>query len=176
MVPEMITVDKGGHAKPSVLSRQKNKPSAKTTEDNFVREDRQAFKEAVTNRKASDKKVDFMRGKGASPPKKQGRKQGPLAQQNAQSQPQPQALPQIEGGSEEPVAEDEQAILDEQKREYDRLRRLGLKQLYRGQGNQDGLTRDKWAEKKIIEDAERIAAENAQKRRQEQKEKKLDSM
>lgn len=143
-----------------------NKPDAKSTEHKVTSEDRQALKEAVTNRRTSDQKDNFMQGRGAAPSKKPAPGQSSRAQQYTRPQPQPETQPQNESSPEAA----EQANADEQNHEYDALRRLGIKQYYRGSDNKEELSRDKWAEKKITEDAERIAAENAQKRREAKKE------
>ena len=135
-----------------------NKPSAKTTEDRVTAEDRHTLKEAVTNRRTSDQKDGFMLGRGAAPPRKPAPRQSSPVQQHTlpqETQPQPEE------------SSPEEADADEQKHEYEALRRLGIKQYYRGNDNKDELSRDKWAEKTISEDAERIAAENAQQRREE---------
>ncbi|KAF8469000.1 hypothetical protein BDZ91DRAFT_721548 [Kalaharituber pfeilii] len=117
------------------------------------------------SRRDPAQKADFMNG-GGVPIRKQAPKHAPKSAPKPHQPPQSQK-PEPEQGSEEA---DEQAILDQKKVEADRLRRLSLKQFYKqmaSQGDEIEVSRDKWAEEKITEESERIAAENAQKKREE---------
>lgn len=159
-----------------------NRPYAKNVAEMSISDGDVFLKEG---RRSQSDKADFMKDNktpflaAAKPAPKQDqqvRKQQPQSQPQSQPQPQPQPQAQAappppeEEGSEEAEAAAEQAILDLQKLESDRLKRLSIKKFYRdmaAQGETIEVSRDKLAEQKISEESERIAAENAQARREE---------
>jgi len=152
-----------------------NKPNAKNVQEKTEGEEGDVeIKELVQAQRGPNQKADFLRVNGNKPlPKKlppqpapSNNKQAPKKAAPTPQQPQPQ--PQPEQSEEEAEAAAQQEITDQRKAEFERLRRLSIKQFYKDlAANGQDVSRDKEAEKKITEEATRVSAENAQKKREE---------
>ncbi|RPB22710.1 hypothetical protein L211DRAFT_850454 [Terfezia boudieri ATCC MYA-4762] len=137
-----------------------NKLSAKNAKEKTVSEEGGVeLKESVQSQRTPNQKADFLRANGNKPvPKKQAPQ---LAHNDKQT-------PKQEQSREEEEAAAQQEITDQQKAEFERLRRQSIKQFYKNQAAQgQDVNRDKEAEKKITEEATRVSSENAQKKREE---------
>ncbi|KAF8418978.1 hypothetical protein EV426DRAFT_709487 [Tirmania nivea] len=152
-------------SKRNVIPPEK-KLSAKNIQEKIVGEDGTELKESVQSQRTPNQKTDFLRANGNRPtPKKQAPQ--PAPNNNKQGTPaSPQ--PQPEQSEKEAEAAAQQEITDQQQAEFERLRRLSIKQFYRDLAAQgQDVDRDKEMEKKITEEASRVSAENAQKKREE---------